>query len=380
MSVPRKQQPKGILKKPQTSTTPAIGTTACAINSIFAPQQSQGGGDAPRELPREQQIAIQQARLLQQQLQQEIKPAVSLEIFERLSQFPPPSSSSGSQSSAYSAKNPAPADAAEFITSVAEFTPSEYLDLIEERNCVGRCGYTLCPRPRRKLSGEFKITAAGIARVEDLNKWCSDTCAARALFIKVQLDNPSFTTNSRGERVVKIELRAEKDKEPEGGEKNGQKDEATTKSSKTDQIEDEKLARDMKKLDLGQQVQKQTPPPPLRHQPDQDEKRQTAATLSAERGDNLGNLADLNTGVVKVTIREKSVTTPARPPDLPKRKQQLLDPTSGDDEDNVHLTVEGHKTTFGTGKKGKAKSGQAGEDDDMDYDDDDDYMPASIRF
>lgn len=178
-------QPKGILKK---AKAPAVA----------APPP-----DEPTPRPREQQLAIYQAQQLLRQRGEEVKPPVPLEVFERLSEFP-------IRRSSYSAANPSPDDAREFIAALEDFMPREYLDLIEERNCLGNCGYTLCPKPRRSFKGEFKVLPTGVAKTADLNMWCSDDCARRALFIKVQLDNPSYIRRE-GKMIVKIELSESED-------------------------------------------------------------------------------------------------------------------------------------------------------------------------
>ncbi|KAK3358644.1 hypothetical protein B0T24DRAFT_491676, partial [Lasiosphaeria ovina] len=230
----------------------------------------------------------EQARRLQQLRDEEIRPAVPVETFERLSQFPLDASAS--------AARPSASDAGEFVAAVEGFLPSEYADLIEERNCLGKCGYALCPRPKRAYVGEFKIMASGIARVDDLNKWCSDDCAARALFIKVQLDNPTYLRKN-GQTVAKIELREEK---------NGEK-----KPTSLAQAE----------ASSGRQVAR------------------AAAALAVERGD-AGRPPRLGT-MFNLTIREKSTVGPAQPPD----HEQLV----AEDRD-THLRIEGHRIKFGTNK------------------------------
>ncbi|KAK0643321.1 Rtr1/RPAP2 family-domain-containing protein [Cercophora newfieldiana] len=298
------QTPKGILKKPKS--TPGI----------TAPPPSES-----TPLPLEQQIAIQQAKLLLQQRGEEIKPPVSLDVFERLSQFPV------ARSDSFSAANPSPEDVHEFIEAIQEFMPREYQDLIEERNCLGNCGYALCPRPRRKYNGEFRILSSGIAKVADLNMWCSDDCARRALFIKVQLDNPSYIKKD-GQLVVKIELDDEK-KHP------SRRQPPKIGDAEVDESE---LAKSMERLEV-------------------DKKTQTTrdkTALAVERGD-----ARRPAQQVEVTIREKSTTAPAQAPDLDQAAQDV----------DAHLMLEGHKTTFGTDK-----------DDDGSGSDDDDYLPSAIRL
>ncbi|KAK5661259.1 hypothetical protein OQA88_11153 [Cercophora sp. LCS_1] len=291
--------PKSILKKPIES--PAVA----------APPGPPASEQAP--LPREQQIAIAQAQLLLRQRGEEIKPPVPLEVYERLSQFP-----TVRESSLFSAASPSPDDAREFIETVADFMPREYMDLIEERNCLGNCGYTLCPRPRRNYIGEFRILPSGIAKTADLNMWCSDECARRALFIKVQLENPSYSRKD-GKMLVKIELREENQIASGSSPKPSEK--------KPDEVN--RLAHAMGQIYTDK---KQT--------------ARDAMALATERGDTqiLGRQID-------VTIREKILTVPAKAPDP---------------DDEAHLMVEGHKPTFRT---------------DYDEDEsDDDFLPSAIRM
>jgi hypothetical protein len=82
---------------------------------------------------------------------------------------------------------------------------------------------------------------------------------------------------------------------------------------------------------------------------DVDQKRGERDALAAERGDVSGTGRDIT-----VTIREKDAVAPAQPPDPMK-----------DGESELHLVLEGHKTTFGTDPNG-------------DEDSDDDYLPSRI--
>ncbi|KAH7121279.1 Rtr1/RPAP2 family-domain-containing protein [Dendryphion nanum] len=90
-------------------------------------------------------------------------------------------------------KRPAASDAAQFRQFMVPFQPSDYDSLIEERNIADLCGYALCPRPKRKArSGAKKYfvdTDKGVEIVDTklLEVWCSDDCAKRALYVKVQL-------------------------------------------------------------------------------------------------------------------------------------------------------------------------------------------------
>ncbi|KAK0629658.1 hypothetical protein B0T17DRAFT_506186 [Bombardia bombarda] len=311
---------RGILKHTETKDTfdpnnpfayyaPPTFTGAATAAATNLPQPPQ-----PQEPPREdlaRKQAVLQAKLMLER--GEIKPP-----------FPSKSLS-------------ASANAREFIDAVEDFFPGEYLDLIEERNCLGKCGYTLCPRPRRNYVGEFKIMKMGIAEVAEVNKWCSNKCAARGLYIKVQLDNPSFKRKN-GQWAAKVELLNE-----------------TTTTTTTATPAQKQQSRSGKDTSTA----------------GQDIDMEAQNLLAAERGD-AGKNTTLGGKTVEATIREKSLTTPAQAPD----HRQLAD-----EDPDVHLVLEGHKTTFGTGKSSTKKN--AGSDDSGSEDDDDDSdgdLLDTIRF
>ncbi|KAK4110339.1 hypothetical protein N656DRAFT_830954 [Canariomyces notabilis] len=315
--------PKSILKK----TTPPAPQPKSPPSSPPPPATSLG--------PTRSQLQHQQDRL--RLLQQLAPPAVPLETIELLTQLPtspnPPPAS-----------HPSPTDRATLLTHLPRFQPREYLDLIEERTILGKCGYVLCGRPRRDLRSRFKISTrtGNIARTEDLNKWCSDECARRGMYIKVQLDNPSFVRGEGGRSEVRVELLVD---DEEGGQGIGVTQRGSARGATEDQ---EQLARDMARLAIDrakkQQKQKQ-------------KQGQANALLAAERGEG-GFLGQ--DGRVEVTIREKATTD-----------EQVVPPSREDDA--AHLMLEGYKTTFGTGRKPGEK---ANGDSDRDSDDDDDDFPT----
>lgn len=332
-------------------------------------------------LPTEQRLAHEQALLLQRLSQTELKPAVPLETIELLSSFPSlrnPAHKHPVNNLPLTAANPSPSDASEFLRLVADFTPTEYLELIEERNCLGNCGYVLCPRPKRNYEGEYKIImrTGNIARTEDLNKWCSDECAVRALYVKVQLDNPSYVTDlETGRRVVKVELReekqkpvaAEKTKGAGGGERG--KEEGKAKATRSKEAE-EQLASDLARLDLNRKTEISDKAAQMQRDAD---------ALAVERGQGGGKLDRLLAGQgVEVTIREKPTTGPAKAPDQTKASST----TGKKRPEDAHHMVEGHKPTFGTGakKQGAAKKdGSASESDGSEDDDINDYLAQRIQ-
>ncbi|KAK7523655.1 Rtr1/RPAP2 family-domain-containing protein [Phyllosticta citriasiana] len=137
----------------------------------------------PRSSDRNKQIALHHATLIQQQKDVE---AQILDAIVQLLDFP--------SSPDADPKRPSPADASQFKSLIMNFQPSDYDSLLEERKCAGRCSYALCPRPPKvdKNGAKKKFLVRGrnlqIVDREKLELWCSEDCARRALFVKVQLD------------------------------------------------------------------------------------------------------------------------------------------------------------------------------------------------
>jgi hypothetical protein len=279
---------KSILKPPRSSHTPQ--------------QKSQAEAE---------QIALAHARILQQQKDLELQ---ILSAIDTLSTFPLTRSPSH-----YSAASPAPSDISSFKSLIRPFQPSDYDDLVEERNILGHCGYSLCPKPRRTdVGGRFTLVNHNrpdfaIVETKDVQKWCSDKCARRALYVKVQLNE-----TAAWERVAMPEVRIDLlDEEPERG---GAKD--------------ADVARDNAQLKLSEERKAKS----------------DSAALSLERGDVLERGDERKSRQVplgpkmELTIREKDVTKVARPP---KREEA--------DVGHGHLVLEGHKTRFGT-REGESES------------------------
>ncbi|KAJ5725564.1 uncharacterized protein N7483_006921 [Penicillium malachiteum] len=120
---------------------------------------------------------------------------------------------------------PSTEDARTFKSALFVFRPTDYDNLITERNYEDLCGYGLCPRENRKASANakgqtfhFKYGAKGsgpggrgrsvdIVSRDKLEKWCSDECAERALFIRVQLaEAPIWERRADDIRANHIEL------------------------------------------------------------------------------------------------------------------------------------------------------------------------------
>lgn len=107
---------------------------------------------------------------------------------------------------------PSESDAAEFRQTIVQFKPNDYDMAIEERHSNGSCGYALCPRPAKKVKGGGKF--AFVETASDLHimprkiaeLWCSQDCAKRAMYVKVQLGE----TLPALRKVDDIELMIEK--------------------------------------------------------------------------------------------------------------------------------------------------------------------------
>lgn len=156
------------------------------------PSSAQGFPQKSPQEARHRETALFHADLIQQQ-----KGVESQILFatETLLDFPPSPDSN-------------PAHPSQEDTSVAKtllrlFQPSDLDALIEERNIDNKCGYIFCPKPNRKqdtnarcrilqTKGEGKKTLRFVDR-HLLERWCSDECGRRALFVRVQLsEDPAW--------------------------------------------------------------------------------------------------------------------------------------------------------------------------------------------
>lgn len=289
---------KGILKKPKAPQQ----TDLIEELSALSPQN-------PTK-PDPRAIAIQHAQLL------EDRKNVEAQIFDNiitLLDYPlhpsrPP------------AHAPDPSDTDAFLSLVRILQPSDYDDLIVERNLDGdKCGYTLCPNKRRRFpnAGTYKFINKGrkdfdIVETKELEKWCSPECTRRALWIKVQL-NETAAWERIGLPDLKLEIypgKQQADQSGGGDSANASSREAEAEHPRAD-TEPQRLAKEMARLQLEQD-----------RKADQD-----AAALALERGDH-----DTQTRTMNLVIREKKVATVAEPPSLPT-----------DDCD----AVEGYKSKFG---------------------------------
>lgn len=240
---------------------------------------------APRPEDDAKAIAIHHAKLLQQR--KDIESEI-LESLILLSEYPL------DRSPTSNALNPAQSDISDFKTHVRLFQPSDYDDLIVERNVNELCGYTLCAKPRRQTGsgGEWKLASSGeIVKRKDLEKWCSQQCARRALFVKVQL-NETAAWERAGIPDIQIELLDE---------------------GRSTETEVDRAARRLGQLQLE----------------DQRQAARDSAALAIERGDrSTASSAER----FKVTLKEKDVKAP---------NIDSMATTAGGEDD--HLLVDGHK-------------------------------------
>jgi hypothetical protein len=271
---------KGILKKP--SRGPARGGRPARSGSPSAPETPS---------PSARDIAVRHATIIQQR--KELEAAV-IESIVTLSEFPLV------RECDRSAAHPADIDVAQFKSHIRLFQPSDYDDLVVERNSNNLCGYALCPRPNRKMgsNASWKLVNMGkqnfdILSRDELEKWCSTDCKRRALWIRIQLSETAAWERA-GIPDIRIDLFGE--------------------DTSTTSIED--AARDLANLQLGEK------------------KKAEAANnaLALERGDD----ASTAVGLVDVVIREKET-----------RKVEYDD---ADDSDEDHLLTEGYKVRFTTSK------------------------------
>ncbi|PVH90558.1 hypothetical protein DM02DRAFT_433121 [Periconia macrospinosa] len=235
-------------------------------------------------------------------------------------------------------RRPSTSDALRFRQAVAPFQPADYDSLIEERNIADKCGYALCPRPKRKARStakkQFVDTSKGVQIVDKkaLEVWCSDDCARRALYVKVQLnEEPAWLR--QGGHGDKIELMVENSEEHH------------------------------KALPL--RLKKQPEPKPLATQEEEDVAAAWAAhddalaDLAIERGEKPGRLSKANKDLIQEKIRERVATAPPAPPTLPENS--II---------QSHMAIEGHIP------RSARKKGDGDDDDEDDSQDWDKHLPG----
>lgn len=268
MATPPPKKPKGILKPASAPGTLAADQAAAA---------------------RAREIATAHARIIHHRRDMEDEITDSL---VELARYPL------ERGDGLSAASPAPSDAAAFRRGVRLFQPSDYDDLIEERNANGLCGYTLCAEPRMRVrGGEWKIMGSHILPKKEVERWCSTACARRAMYVKVQL-NETAAWERAGIESIEIDLYEEPEKNKTAG------DDPQTR-----------LAKDLSTLQVEQQRKA----------------AKDAQELALERGD-TGDRK--NQRSIPVRIREHKVVSAAEEPSLQN------------DDDDAHMLLDGYKTKF----------------------------------
>ena len=145
---------------------------------------------------RKLEVALHEARIIQQQKDCEAKIVNSIEELLEL----PTSAEAEPQA-------PSVPDARHFLTLVTLFQSNHYDDLVEERQAAGLCGYVLCPRPPRRVDSDYRIIKGSgrgevnIVPKHEIERWCSDDCARRALHVRAQLDEEPPWTRPAGKDV-----------------------------------------------------------------------------------------------------------------------------------------------------------------------------------
>lgn len=198
---------------------------------------------------------------------------------------------------------PSTEDKQSFKTAMVLFRPGDYDNFIMERNYSELCGYGLCPHKNRKQVGatgstfHFKYGAKGsgqggrgrsvdIVPREMLEKWCSDECAERALFIRVQLsEQPVWERRADETEAIKIELleehRAKRQKKKAG---------PSTSASTEPESNEADITAGVKNLKIHGAERSQE--------------------LALERGDTVPRLRQ---GRVDVQLREKELSSDSSP-------------------------------------------------------------------
>lgn len=169
------------------------------------------------------------------------------------------------------------------------FQQNDYDSLIEERNINGKCGYVFCAqRPRSEdTSARFRIlTGTGkggnafkVVPRKNLEQWCSERCARRGLYVRVQLsEEPAWmrAEGSVGEITLLEEVEVKRKDEADVGH----------------------LAEAIRGLDI---------------QVASDGIAKALSALAVERGNRSRSGTALN--VNGVVVRENIIETAAQPPD-----------------------------------------------------------------
>lgn len=237
--------------------------------------------DTNRE--RKYKAAVQQAELIQQQKETENQ------IFDAtvtFLDFPTNPSSSPSQ--------PSPKDIQTFQRLITPFQPSDYDTLLDERRIADLCGYVFCSNPPKKqaTNAKFRVLGHGtpgakgfrVVEKEKLEQFCSDDCARRALYVRVQLsEEPAWIRRGGSADAISILT-------GEGGE-------AT--SSAVTAADEEQMIDAMKAVAIEKGAGEVT---------DHEDLRKAMQDLAVERGD-VDSSSHISTKLVRDTIVEKATAS-----------------------------------------------------------------------
>ena len=219
---------------------------------------------------------------------------------------------------------PASPDANLVRNSLKLFQPSDYNSLIEERNINKQCGYVLCPQPNRLedtkakyriIPGEGKGNdAVRFVERQALERWCSDDCGKRALYIKVQLnEEPAWTrTPTTGGNIVILE------------------DKTQTKQGTNGE---DSLTQRLRNFDISQEGETLT---------------SLMKVLAIERGD--GDAPSRSFGLAEVDVQEKANTN--------SRSLSPMTSTEDQSSNGPGDTIEGYRPKFSDSKLRGGKFGQ----------------------
>ncbi|KAM5439255.1 putative protein-serine/threonine phosphatase [Microsporum ferrugineum] len=182
----------------------AVHASSAPASSRSRPGSSQYRGRGSPD-PRHVAVALHHARQIQSRKELEL---LILSHIETLMELPTTPNAT--------VDSPSAEDVSTFFSAISCFQPSDYDNLIQERNIDGSCGYTLCPKPRRKdnAKGGYRIVWGSkgsgpggrgkemkVVQKEKLEMWCSEECAERAMYIKVQLsEKPASERMANGSR------------------------------------------------------------------------------------------------------------------------------------------------------------------------------------
>ena len=168
------------------------------LKSILKKTSKYEQSSSDPQAERNRSLAIHHATILEQKKQ---IAAVVLRSIEELIEFPLQSKD---------AEHPDPADVQQVKSHLSLFQPSDFDSAVQERNIEDKCGYMLCPKARWKQNtkAKFRIVPGRNVRVVEkgeLEKWCSDDCGKRALYLRIQLgDTPLGERASKDDGGLKL--------------------------------------------------------------------------------------------------------------------------------------------------------------------------------